>query len=382
MKKKLIIYASLLSFLTFGVFFSCQKKEEKPAEKTVTSEQVDQAKGIKQDEPPRSQKKFGEFESNGSTVAPPATYNNAQNAGTQEKLQILSSSSSPAGARMKSTGIGGWKVETVNGQTLASEFLIFFDVDGTYIYFDYETGNWDWGYYYINKALTLIVFDPGTQWEDAWTISSLTSTTFTIKNDNLDVIVFENYLLDGYEEEVYATSDINAILTAEKWYSLSFDSYSYTTCDMINPYEYDVLNADGTGYTDSASIITDRYTWKTENNQLIINSTTSGIITFNIDYAYEGQIGLSYYDVNSEYYTQIYLMNWTDYYSYYKTEIDEIKAGTIDCSGTTSACDECTYGSGCYDEVSCAYIMYDAYQCGVCSDTTYNDYACTNLCPQ
>jgi len=365
MNKKLLLYGSLLSFLMVGFFFSCQKKDEKPAEKTITEDQVNSAKGIKQDEPPRSQKKFGEFESNGSTVAPPATYNNAQNAGTQEKLQILSSSSSAAGTRMISTGIGGWNVKTVNGQTLASEFLIFFDVDGTYIYFDFETGDWDWGYYYINKALTLIVFDPGTQWEDAWTISTLTNSTFTIKNDNSDVIVFENYLLDGYEEDTYSTSDITAILTSEKWYSLTYNSYSYTTCDMIDPYFYDVLNADGTGHTDSAGIIMYRYTWKVENNQFIYNPNTSNQIVYNIDYAYEGQVGFSIYDEVNDFTNQYYYMNWTDYYSYYQPEIDGIKDGSIDCSGTV-ACDVCDETNlDCYDKDLCDF---QTYGCAVCYD--------------
>lgn len=254
MKNKIIFPSLLLLIILIGTqLSSCKKKDSSPKETTFSDDEVSKAINVKSEEPPRSQKKFGEFESNGNVVSTPNTFNNDQNPEAKAKLEILTGNN--AAAKILVNGIGGWN---------NNDEAVFFDIDGTYINFNYNNNSWDWGYYYINKELTVIVFDPVSQYENLWTIMSLTKDACTFKNKSNVTKTMDNIFMEGYEESSTSTTDTTSSPNPETYLKgvewLSFE-YGTTNIYCVTLTSQNRTFLDGGKGTTTGGSNTSSWTW-------------------------------------------------------------------------------------------------------------------------
>jgi len=310
MKNKNIFVVLILFSVLFSVFTSSCKKNKNPQKKelTFTTEQVSKAINIKNEKPPRSQKKFGEFECNGIIVSSPSAYNNSQNPITKTKLETLTGSS--ASTKVLVTGINGWN---------DSKNAIFFDLDGTYVNFNQSENSWEWGYYYINKELTVIVFDPLSQNENLWSILSLTKEICTIKTKSNITKTMEFVFMVDIEES-FSFYDPNVYLINIPWISfmrdttggcpkLTFQDRTFldngvgTSIDANNKTIYwawsvkksnsNIYNYNWLLTTTEGSIIKNYYINGPDNGngtQILIDTTTSQLTEYCIQSYYESLI--------------------------------------------------------------------------------------------
>jgi len=320
---KLLIYHVLIVFIGL---LSCKKNNES-TDTSISSDQIATGKTIVKDEPPRSQKKFGEFESNGETVASPSHFNNSDNTASQEKLTILTTSGSSQ-LRSLEVGVNSWS---------SNEYAIIFNINGTYIKFNYSTKKWSWGFYYVNQSITYLVIDPETSLELKFEIKTLSTTTFVVLHNNI-TINFQPKLLTGYSIEPYQDTDVYALLKGKNLYTSKYD-FSLNLCELGTNFYLQFLEI-GRGASYKNNTISDNWTWLMRNGKLVINSNTSNEQIFSLDYIANDQVGLSYYDAEKGGEVQWYLMTLANYTSIYKNELIQIQDPNFDCSGgNTVTCD-------------------------------------------
>ena len=238
---KLNFNSFLRIFLVLCIAFtvSCKKDDETPGntnnnkrEDTTEEPKIEETKfaeggSVKKEKAPRSEKVSGDTTVNGQTVTSPSNLANDDDA--QEKLNILTGGgSSTQRLAITNEDLSGWFIDAVNGQeTFDDQFVIFFELDGTYIIYDFEFDDWFWGYYYVDKSVSYLVLDPGTQWTEYWSVSTLTSDLM-IMNDGVDEFKLGKYSL-GIEEEPYTQQEAAPLIQDKVWYM--YRTYGNGTSD-------------------------------------------------------------------------------------------------------------------------------------------------------
>lgn len=274
MLKKTIKNISIL-LVTITFVIACKKKEDNTSNTTISTTESEKAKTITTDESPRSEKKIGEFSSNGETVNEPESFSDAT---TTEKLSILS----PNGAGTRSiatTGLKGWVLKSVNGvDNSAKRFWIFFKKDGRYIIYSLADKNWDWGFYYINKNVSALAFDPESTFEDFWKITNLSTTEITLTTKAGLAFVLEPFTLEGYEETGITEAQFYAKIGGKVLKSATYrKDTGLDTCEVVNTEEV-IINQNNTiyKYASSGDITpSDTMTWSIQNNRL--TKTQNGV---------------------------------------------------------------------------------------------------------
>jgi len=287
MLKKTVKGISLL-LITFSLVISCKKKDENSSSTTISSTESEKAKTVTTDESPRSEKKVGEFESNGETVSEPESYTDAT---TTEKLAILSPNTATTRS-FATTGLKGWVLKTVNGtDNAAKRFWIFFKRDGSYIIYSLADKNWDWGFYYINKTVTALALDPESTFEDFWKITSLSTTQLTLTTKTGLTLILEPFTLDNYEQMALTEAQFYAKIGGKTLKSAKYKiDTGLDTCEVVNNEEI-IINQDNTIYKYYKGDITpfDTIYWSIQNNQLkyVSKDTTE---TLNIKYVTDAEL--------------------------------------------------------------------------------------------
>lgn len=362
MKKRYFEVLFALSLALGVIVFSCKKKEDTP-KKEVTAN----VKSVQKDEPPRSKKKLGEFDAEGESVATPSTFNNSSSPETEAKLSILGSSSSSNTRQVAVNTLKGWTLTSKNNSTVSEVALYFFKENGVYYYYDYASKNWDWGFYYINNGLTQLVFDPSSTNQDSWKISELTTTKLSITTSN-NSLTFTPFALDNFTEEGYTQAETFSLLKDRDWYYSSYVNGDLQTCQINNNITR-VFYENGTYIDFKSANPIDTANWLIRDSKLVLKANTANEVSYNIDYFYDNDFGLSVRNNTLNTYNELYCLNQNSYNTYYQKEIADINSKTI-------CCDPCSQYSGCYDADKCDWNTYGCEVCNTSSTTTYRRTAC------
>lgn len=113
-----------------------------------------------------------------------------------------------------------WVVEEVNGETVPDESLyaFFFYKDGTYEYYSVADDAWEWGYWYADEGLNKVAFDPGTEYEQIFTISELNPKSFTVTDKDGNTVTLNAYEQGiGEIEGTYTEEEIKTALGDRVW---------------------------------------------------------------------------------------------------------------------------------------------------------------------
>jgi len=324
-------------------------------------------KSVQKDEPPRSKKKLGEFESGTDTVASPSTFNNSATPDAEAKLSILTSTSSSNARTIATNSLSGWTLSSKNNNTVSKSILYFFKENGVYYFYDYATKNWDWGFYYINKNLTQFVFDPATTNEKTWNVTELTAQNLVVTSTN-EILSFKPYTLDNFVQEPYTQTETFNLLKDRDWYYSSYINGDLQTCKINNKITREFYD-NGIFIDYSSGNPIDTSNWLMRDGKLVMNAGSSTETAYNIDYFYDNDFGLSVRNSLLNTYDELYCLNSTSYNTYYQKEIADINSKTI-------CCNPCSQYSGCQDNDKCKWQTYGCEVCNQSNTPAYSITAC------
>lgn len=212
---------SILFFVT--LLFSCKKDSDQGGDSTpsMSQEKIEEGRNVQDEKPPRSEKTEGEFTFEGEEVTSPENLQNDEDANA--KIDILTAGTGASSAKIAATnGMYGWFASSIGGIEVSNEYIYFFRKDGTYLYYNQKTSTWDWGYYYINKSLTMLVTDYGSEIQKWWKVNELTPTKCVWTHKTEGKVVLDGFTLKGAEKAEMTTVKFQSKAVGKNWYLTQF----------------------------------------------------------------------------------------------------------------------------------------------------------------
>ena len=206
--------------------------------------------GVKTGEDPKSDKVKGEQIVNGEiNVESPSSSNLSPEA--LSKLHLLTGNNSNEKAKVAEEALFGWFIDEINGVDVVGTeagdtYVYFFYNDGSYIEYNLETFDWNWGFYYVDPEVTKIVFDVADDDQQIWTVNLINDETLDITSEGGDRVVLNAYYLGGFDEDEYSSDDLSSKIAGTEMYInyYEFDDIDYNEDDAFYDIQFDGYGTD------------------------------------------------------------------------------------------------------------------------------------------
>lgn len=206
--------------------------------------------GVKTGEDPKTDKIKGEQTVNGDIkVQTPSSSNLSPEA--LAKLHQVTGNNSNTNAKLAEDGLFGWFIDEINGQDVigteaGDTYVYFFYNDGSYIEYNLETFDWNWGFFYVDENVTQLVFDLGGPSEQVWSINTLSDETLDIRSASQDQFLLNAYNLGDFDEDEYDSDDLASKIAGTEMYIYyyEFDGEDYNDDDAFFDIQFDGYGTD------------------------------------------------------------------------------------------------------------------------------------------
>ena len=174
---------------------------------------------------PRSEKKNEEFTVEGDIFEAPDIAYNELEVESQTKIDLLIA----GGTNLKTfqNSASGWMLEVINDNNPDNIKVYIFASNGSYYVFEESTGVWEWGYWYVNKNFTKIIFDYESSFQVVWSVNDISSSTLVV-SEGSDRLRFGPFSLSGVQNSNNSSmeTDLGEVVSGKTWKLYSYYQYS------------------------------------------------------------------------------------------------------------------------------------------------------------